>query len=132
MKRFALLFLWVATTGCGSDDEPGAAAGTAGTAGTGTPGTPAPVPVLDDFCTDGWCWESPKPHGNDLKAAWVDGDGVLWVVGAGPTIATWDGTSWAPRQAPDTFDALLSVWGDGAGQLWAGGAREGTLWHWDG
>ena len=39
------------------------------------------------YCTgDGWCWQSPSPQGNPLRATWVSDANNLWAVGDAGTI----------------------------------------------
>ena len=83
------------------------------------------------FCsTDGWCWVSPLPHGDDLFAAWSDAPGKLWALGGGGMIARYDGTSWA-RADSGTQQELHGVYAASATDVWAVG-RQGTLLHFDG
>jgi hypothetical protein len=39
------------------------------------------------YCTgDGWCWQSPSPQGNPLRATWVSDPSNIWAVGDAGTI----------------------------------------------
>ena len=85
-------------------------------------------PNLSGICTEsGWCWQRPRPQGNDLAAIWVAAEDDVWAVGYGGTIIHWDGQAWSSRAIPGAHDDLYTVWGTGT-QVWVGGA--GTTRHW--
>lgn len=73
------------------------------------------------YCSgDGWCWQSPSPQGNPLRAAWVVDTSNIWTVGDAGTILKWDGKRWL-RQQSGTSVKLTGIWGPSATQLWAVG-----------
>ncbi len=89
---------------------------------------PRPPADLTGICTEsGWCWQRPRPQGNDLSGIWVAAEDDVWVVGYGGTIIHWDGRAWASRAIAGVHDNLYTVWGTGS-EVWVGGA--GVAHHW--
>lgn len=78
----------------------------------------------------GWCWESPLPQGNHLRAVFSVSETDAWAVGDFGTILRWDGARW--RDVPSgTIANLFAVWAGSERDAWAVGER-GTVLRWDG
>lgn len=90
---------------------------------------PAPSQIASVPCyEDGWCWESPAPHGGSYAAIWAASPDDAWLVGdAG--ISHWDGTRVLRASAIGT--SLHGVFGTGPDDVWAWG-EDDVLLHWDG
>ena len=93
------------------------------------------VSVSADFspkvCTQSsWCWENPRPQGNNLAAAWIAPDQTLFAVGDRGTILIRKGINWV-SSASGTSQNLHGVWGSSYSDIYAAG-DQGTLLHWDG
>ncbi len=83
------------------------------------------------FCSvDGWCWQYPLPHGNQIDAAWGAADDDIWAVGPAGSITRWDGFEWSEVPSGVTED-LEGIWGFGPDDIWAVGVN-GVVLHWDG
>jgi len=55
------------------------------------------------YCTgDGWCWQSPSPQGNPLRATWVQSPTNIWTVGDAGTILTTNSAEAAGRRHGDS------------------------------
>ncbi len=79
---------------------------------------------------DEWCWLSPIPQGNTMRAAWSVTDMDVWVVGDHGTVLRWNGAAWAGYDSGVTSD-LNGVYGGDPSAVWAVG-DEGILLTWDG
>ena len=79
---------------------------------------------------DGWCWEEPKPQGNDLFGVWGASASQVFAVGELGTVLQFDGTRWslAPWSAREHFRA---VWGSAPDDVWGVGDAA-TVAHFDG
>lgn len=80
-------------------------------------------------CRGSFCWESPLPQGNALRALFVRAEDDAWAVGDGGTILHWIGAAWAPVRSGTAAD-LWGVFGRGD-NLWAVGDG-GTILYYDG
>ena len=88
--------------------------------------------VARPICSsDGWCWESLLPQGNDVEAMWASAANDIWVAPRPGPILHWDGATWTSftlrSGKADTF--VSSMWGSGPNNLWAVGT---AVMHWDG
>jgi hypothetical protein len=102
-----------------------------GVAVTGQDFTATPSTETGSQCSpDGWCWENPRPQGNQLRAVWSVSATDVWAVGEGGTIQHWNGLVWS-RVASGTTRTLYGVWGSSPGDVWVVGAS-GTFLHWNG
>ena len=55
------------------------------------------------YCTgDGWCWQSPSPQGNPLRATWMQDASNIWTVGDAGTIASPNSVASRTRVAADS------------------------------
>jgi hypothetical protein len=81
------------------------------------------------------------PDNSGWKSIWGIGPTDMWTVGAGPSAAHWDGTSWIPSTLPmSTSDSgyvasLNSVYGSASDDVWAvgiDGQGDGLVLHWNG
>src|SRR5450432_1658384 len=88
------------------------------------------TPTLTICSPDHWCWDQPKPQGNDLLAIWGSDATHLVAVGELGSLLQFDGARWtiAAWGAKDSFRA---VWGSGPSDVWGVGDA-GTLAHFDG
>jgi len=86
-----------------------------------------PGPVCS---SDRWCWESPRPQGNDLDAVWGWSANDVWAVGDQGTILFWGGSGWAATPS-GTTQRLNGVWGAGPNDAWVVG-DQGTILRWTG
>jgi len=66
----------------------------------------------------------------NLFDVWGASGEAVWVVGAGGTVAFFDGSTWVRQETP-TREQLTAVWGTGPKDVWASGLR-GTVLHFDG
>jgi hypothetical protein len=96
------------------------------------------------FCSDSWCWESPRPQGIDLTGVWGSSSKDVWAVGGdcqpgaldatvgggSGTLLHWDGRAWSSVHV-ESVAALCAVWGASASDVWVVGADSQGL-HWDG
>lgn len=81
--------------------------------------------------TTGWCWESPLPQGNDLRAVHGLASDALWAVGDAGTILSFDGQRWSGALGEGGGNDLYAVLAVASNDVWAAGAR-GTLLRWQG
>jgi hypothetical protein len=88
------------------------------------------IPLGPVCSSDGWCWESPLPQGNDLAAVWGSSRDAVWAVGDLGTILYWGGSAWAAAPS-GTTKRLNGVWGTSANDAWAVG-NSGTIERWNG
>jgi hypothetical protein len=128
--------------GPGPSGAPGADASLEGAAGVGASnggatgdgaagGDGAGARLAVGGCSrDGWCWSSPTPQGNALRAVWGATATDVWAVGESGAIVHWNGAAWATSASGSTAD-LRGVWGSGARDVWAVGDA-GAIVHWDG
>lgn len=91
-----------------------------------------PCSLLDPCCSaDRWCWENPRPTGNDLLDVWGRTGDDIFAVGSLGTIFHYDGTGWV-KMASGTTNNLYAIWGDEmSGEAFAVG-QKGTIVHHDG
>lgn len=97
-----------------------------------TPGT-VKVGFAGRVCSkDNWCWYSPLPHINTMRAVWGSAVDDYWAVGDLGTIMHFDGGAWSGG-APVGFIAsdLNAVYGTSANDVWAVGTNSGLV-HYDG
>jgi hypothetical protein len=80
-------------------------------------------------CTGGWCWESPLPQGNTLRAVWAT-DSDRWAVGDLGTVLRGNGRYWKLAPSP-TRSNLRAIAGRAPYDLWAAG-DDGVILHFDG
>ena len=103
------------------------------------PDAVGPKPPGDWCTTDGWCWEHPRPHGENLYAVWGRGADDVFAAGDHGLVMHWDGTRWR-RMDTGTDRPLYSLWGNDV--MTAGGndallRLEGSAWstvpneHWN-
>jgi hypothetical protein len=60
------------------------------------------------YCTgDGWCWQSPSPQGNPLRATWVQSPTNIWTVGDAGTIAAANSGGAAALFDDDSADVMV-------------------------
>ncbi len=87
--------------------------------------------VMEPVCNEaGWCWQHPRPQGNDLNRSWVFSPTNVWMIGDAGTILHWDGAVW--RSSPSgTTRSLNGLWASGPDDIWAAGDM-GVLLHFDG
>ena len=87
--------------------------------------------------SDGWCWVSPVPQGNDLTAAWASGPSDVWIGGAAGTLLHWNGVLLEPYELTDW--RINALWGASSNYVIA--SASGTrvspqpadvLFRWDG
>ena len=85
---------------------------------------------------DGWCWENPLPHGNELAGVWtaprgaVPGANDTFVVGALGIIQRRHAGGWIVDESGVSV-TLNGVWGSAGNDVWAIGDG-GTIVHFDG
>jgi hypothetical protein len=73
------------------------------------------------FCNPaGWCWENPRPQGNEIFGLWSGDAGYLWAVGAAGTILAYDGDKWFSVPSP-TSNTLRAISGTAQDDVWAVG-----------
>ena len=77
-----------------------------------------------------WCWISPQPQGNSIRAVWMNSWDQGWAVGYGGTIIHYDGVRWS-IDASGTRNSLTDVWSPGADEAWVVGTND-TVLYWDG
>ena len=99
-----------------------------------TPESPPPPRAL---CRgDGWCWENPLPHGNELRGVWtaprgaVPGSNDTFAVGALGIIQRRHAGGWIVDDSGVSV-TLNGVWGSAGNDVWAVGDA-GTIVHFDG
>lgn len=80
--------------------------------------------------TDGWCWDSPRPQGNNLYGAWQASPTETWVVGDAGTLLRWTGVAWE-RFDSGTTETLNAVHGSGSSFAVAVGDN-GVILTWNG
>lgn len=73
----------------------GGGGGSAGGAGGGTAGGAS----SDQICHGGFCWENPRPQGNDLLTVYGTGPDDVWAGGWGNALLHWDGVRWSSQQS---------------------------------
>jgi hypothetical protein len=85
-----------------------------------------------EVCTDGWCWENPKPAGATLWALWAQGPGDVWAAGEAGLVFHFSNGAVTSYTLP--HDGIVTIGGladDGAGRLVAV-ASDGQLHVFDG
>ena len=99
--------------------------------------TPEPLPPPRPLCQgDGWCWENPSPHGDELRGVWtaprgsVPGANDTFAVGALGIIQRRHAGGWI-LEASGVSVTLNAVWGSAGNDVWAVG-EAGTIVHFDG
>lgn len=80
-------------------------------------------------CRGAFCWESPLPQGNALRALYVRSEQDAWAVGGGGTILHWIGSTWAPVRSGTSVE-LWGIYGRDD-KLWVVGDG-GTILYYDG
>jgi photosystem II stability/assembly factor-like uncharacterized protein len=94
--------------------------------------SPAPVvidaPATEAACTDAWCWENPRPQGNDWNAVWGTRSSDVWAAGDAGTLGHFDGSRWTIFRLGG--DDLHAVWGLTSDDVWASG--HDRVLHWNG
>ncbi len=91
------------------------------------------APEASQLCAGGWCWEYPRPLGNDLRAVWSFGESDVWAAGDDATVIHWDGSSWryaGPIEAGQSAASFAGMWASGPSDLWLWGPA--GFWRWDG
>jgi hypothetical protein len=83
----------------------------------------------DEVCTNGWCWQHPRPQGNTLHAITRIGS-TRFAVGLRGTILRDQGQGWKPMSSGTTVD-LYGVHGLATNAVYAVGAT-GTVRFWNG
>ena len=90
------------------------------------------VPKPGKVCsTDGWCWENPRPQGNDLRAVYAISPSDIWAAGAHGTVLHFDGADWTGTAGllrnyvtptgesyNENWASFNSVWASGPGDVW--------------
>jgi hypothetical protein len=90
----------------------------------------------------GFCWENPRPVGEDLRALWTPPSTgsvgtvakEVWAAGGAGLLMHWDGHSWASPRKDSGVPAAVSyysLWGSSSQSLWTVGEL-GTILHFDG
>ena len=74
--------------------------------------TPPPLPPLQ------WAWELPHPHGNNVRAAWSDGQEIFSVAPNGVAMRLSGAGDWRFEDT-GTLSYLFDVYGDGQGNVYA-------------
>ncbi len=110
----------VADAGADAGPRPDAAAPDAGAADAAT------SPPLVLCSTDGFCWDHPRPHGDDVNGIWVGSPTDIWTVGNGAR--HFDGATWTDR-SQGLSQRMDRISGAGS-ELWACGYA--GLWRWNG
>ncbi len=80
-------------------------------------------------CRGSFCWESPLPQGNSLRALYVRSEQDAWAVGGGGSILHWIGSTWAPVRSGTSVE-LWGIFGRDD-KLWIVGDG-GTILYYDG
>lgn len=88
----------------------------------------APACVL--CTTDRWCWENPRPQGNDLQGLWARAPDDVWAVGASGVVLRWNGSFWSVVPS-GTAEWLYGVWARAANDVTIAGGG-GTILRWNG
>ena len=87
--------------------------------------------AMEPICSpDGWCWDNPRPQGNDLQGAITTPSGNQWVCGMSGTVLHWDGAAWRGWTGLAQAD-FYAIWAASDDDLWVGGSG-GVLLHYDG
>ncbi|BDG03397.1 WD40/YVTN/BNR-like repeat-containing protein [Anaeromyxobacter oryzae] len=123
------------TTGPTGPTGPTAACGACPAGQTcGGGGVPSRCGTLVPVCSDGWCWSTPLPQGNDLRAVFARSTTDVFAVGEQGTILHWTGDRLEAMPSP-TRRTLNGVWGTATGtDVWAVGEDsvilryDGTSW----
>lgn len=84
--------------------------------------------VATPTCTNGWCWASPLPFGNDLDGVWAASPTDAWAVGEGGTILRSDGGAWRAIDS-GTTSYISSVWGANGSDVWLAGGLYARHWN---
>ena len=95
-----------------------------------------PNPMALGCEPDQWCWQSPLPQGNALRAVYAVSATEAWAVGERGTIVRYADGRWTPVASPTTV-TLRTIWGSGPNDVWAIGSTSGVttpsvLVRWDG
>jgi len=109
---------WILPLGQGQDSRlpDGAPADNTVDAGplseTGTPdGAPDAEEIPAGLCNEhGWCWENPRPQGNDLMDVHVDKTGVIFAVGRAGTILRCESPGKCDREKTGLSNDLYGLW----------------------
>ncbi|HVK77661.1 MAG TPA: hypothetical protein VM734_30360 [Kofleriaceae bacterium] len=96
----------------------------------------AELVALPGTCTtDGWCWRTPTPHGNDYVRVVSSAPDNIWLTARQGTVMQWDGHTWRfhrppvlPGQQVAQFPMSMST--GGPSNTWM--IYGNTLQHWDG
>lgn len=86
------------------------------------------------FGVNGFTWENPLPHGNDLRAVWGSGPSDVWAGGSAGMLMHWDGQRWTQHRGVVPLDEtaagdVVSLWGDDLGTVWVAAAGRSSLWQ---
>ena len=127
-----LILVCVCLSACHHGDGAGNVDGNTTADGSrGDASTDGGTPVLGAFCVeDNWCWQRPSQFGTSLFGIWGTSPSDVWAVGAGGTIAHYDGAGWKLSHS-GTYADLNGIWGSSTTDVWAVGTG-GTLVHFDG
>jgi hypothetical protein len=88
-------------------------------------------PLPGTICyPSGFCWDRPRPQGEDLLGVWAAGPNDVWAVGARGTALHFDGHVWS-RVRTGTSEKLVAVWGRSPNDVWML-SEDGGLVRWNG
>lgn len=77
---------------------------------------------------DNWCWYTPLPQGNTLRAIWGRAADDIWAVGDLSTILHFDGGAWSGGGPSGlTASDLYAVYGTSNSDVWAVGTNSGLI-----
>jgi hypothetical protein len=96
------------------------------------PAAEAGANVAHSICSsDGWCWESLLPQGNDVVSIWASATDDVWVATLPGPILHRNGDDWSSfnLRSGKTDISVFAIWGSGPDSLWAVGT---AVAHWDG
>lgn len=118
---FSLQFVFLLTAGCSVGP----------TVSPSTQSRALDAPFAGRICpTANWCWDSPRPQGEDLFATFVFSPNDVWAAGANGTAIHFDGSAW--KLVPTgTTAAIRALWGSAPNALFAVG-DEGMILFWNG
>jgi hypothetical protein len=106
--------------GCGQILDCGACNAPTTCGGSGQPGL-CGIPKEDLVCTnDGFCWENPLPHGNNIAALWASATDSVLAAGEHGLVQYWDGTRWVVVKIGSQRD-LVALSGTSPSDIWAYG-----------